>query len=190
MTWTYSRLLSVAVFGIALVAPVTAQRKSAPTARKPAGPLTAQKLILDSDCLEFAGPGFSRDAGSLAKDSSHASVSQMKEDVFSHHMVVYLQTPPASIPKYPDFVKDMVTQSAELARSSGGEDVPCQLEGSPAVACLKIAAPMGSFRENQKSLRIVFGKGRYYVRVEMFRDFEPDTEYAVKLAARILSRLP
>lgn len=150
----------------------------------------AASLLTDADIKEFAPVAAEREVGELG-GSTFITVKVMKGDVFSHHLTVYLQTMPREIPAYPNYVKDMVTQTAELAMPSDKpRKLPCTIPGSPAAACLDVNSPMGSFKEGQRMVKVLFGKNRSFVKIEMFRDFRADADFATKLAAKIVARLP
>ena len=150
---------------------------------------TAAALVTDADAKEFAAIKVDRHTGNSG-DTTFVEFKAMKGDVFSHHMTVYLQSMPADIPAYPNFVKDVVTQGVEAVMPSDKpKKLTCTVPGSPASACLEINSPMGTFKEGQRMVSVRFGKGRNYVRIELFRDFRADLDFALKLAAKIMTRI-
>ena len=61
---------------------------------------------------------------------------------------------------------------------------------SPVSACLEVNSPMGTFKEGQRMVKILFGKNKAFVKIEGFRDFRADLDAALKLAAKIMAKLP
>jgi hypothetical protein len=150
----------------------------------------AASLITDADVKEFAAGAAERETGVLG-DATFITIKAMKGDVFSHHLTVYLQTMPPDIPAYPGYVKDLVTQTADMAMPSDKpKKLPCTVAGSPAAACLEVNAPIGTFKEGQRMVKVLFGKNKSFVKIEIFRDFRADVDFATRLAARIVARLP
>lgn len=148
--------------------------------------LTAAKLLTDADAKEFMGAvKFDRQGGDLGPAATTASIKAMADDVFSHHLTLYLQPMPAQIPNYPNYVKDMVEQA-----SSTGRKLECTVKGAAASACMEVDSPLGSFKDGQKMVKVVFGRGRNFVKIDAFRDFQADLEAVVKLAEKIVARLP
>lgn len=151
--------------------------------------LTAARLLTEADVKEFAGGAeFTREDGAMGSPNI-VSVRVKPGDEYSHYLMLYLEPLPAEIKSYPDYVKDRVEQSA----APTGEDekrVDCSLPGAAAAGCKEIKSPFGSFREDQRVAKVAFGKGRNFVRIEMFRDYKADFPAAIKLAQKVLARLP
>jgi hypothetical protein len=151
---------------------------------------TAAALVTEADAKEFADIKLDRHTGNSG-GTTFVEFKATKGDVFSHHMTVYLQTMPPDIPAYPNFVTDAVTQGVDAVMPSDKpKKLTCTVPGSSASACLEINSPMGTFKEGQRMVSVRFGKGRNYVRIELFRDFRADLDFALKLAAKIMTRLP
>lgn len=151
--------------------------------------LTATKLLTDADVKDFAGGAeFTREDGAMGSPNI-VSVRVKPGDEFSHYLMLYLEPLPAEIKTYPDYVKDRVEQSAAVL---GDEEkkINCNVAGAAASGCKEINSPFGSFRESQHVAKVVFGKGRNFVRIELFRDYKADFPSALKVAEKILARLP
>ena len=150
---------------------------------------TAAKLLTDADVKEFAGGAeFTREDGAMGSPNI-VSIRVKPGDEYSHYLTLYLEPLPAEIKSYADYVKDRVAQSAAI----DGDDekkFDCAVTGAAASGCKEIKSPFGSFRENQRVAKVVFGKGRNFVRIEMFRDYKADFPAALQLAQKILARLP
>ena len=143
--------------------------------------LTAARLLTDADVKQFAGGAkFTREDGAMGSPNI-VSVRVKPGDEYSHYLMVYLEPLPAEIKCYPDYVKDRVEQSAAPI---GDEEkkIDYTVTGAAASGCKEISSPFGSFRENQCVAKVVFGKGRKFVRIEMCRDYKADIPAALKLA--------
>lgn len=151
--------------------------------------LTAAKLLTDADVKEFTGGAeFKREDEAMGSPNI-VYVRVKPGDEISHYLYVYLEPLPAEIKSYPDYVKDRVAQSAAVDNDEE-KKFECSVTGAAASGCKEIKSPFGSFRENQRVAKVVFGKGRNFVRLEMFRDYKADFPAALKLAQKILARLP
>lgn len=151
--------------------------------------LTAVNLLTAADAKEFAGGAeFTREDGAMGSPNI-VSVRVQPGDEYSHYLMIYLEPLPAEIKSYPNYVKDRVEQSAAVDNDEE-KKFDCSVPGAAASGCKEIKSPFGSFRENQRVAKVVFGKGRNFIRIEMFRDYKADFPAALKLAQKILARLP
>jgi hypothetical protein len=173
-------LLGASMLALAVLGNPTATRAAQPAK------LTACSLIPDSDAKAFAAGKYDRSEMS----ETSCVIEVMEGEYFNRHLFLSITRLPPEIPKYPDFAKDSVSQSADNAKRSGGKPLQCTIAGATHFACLDVSAPMGSFKPGQRAVQVLAGKGNTSISLTLFHDKRPNLEVAKELAEKIVKRLP